>query len=181
MKDFVLKLAREAVENYVKNGRKIDTPSDYPEKLKEKKGVFVTLYKKGSLRGCIGLPYPQKPLIEGLIEAATLVCQDPRFESLKKEELKDIVIEVSILTEHELIETDPRDYSKEIVIGKHGLILRKGSFGGLFLPKVPLEQNWNKEQYLENLCYKAGLTGDSWLDPLSRIYKFETEVFSEGI
>jgi len=181
MKDFVLKLVREAVENYVKNNRKIAIPSDYPEELKEKKGVFVTLYKKGLLRGCIGLPYPQKPLIEGLIEAATSVCEDPRFESLKEGELEDIIIEVSILTEPKLIETHPINYSKEIKIGKHGLILRKDAFGGLFLPKVPVEQNWNIEQYLENLCFKAGLTGDMWLDPLSRIYKFETEVISESI
>ena len=181
MKDFVLKLVREAVENYVKNGRRIDIPTDYPKELKERKGVFVTLYKKGFLRGCIGLPYPQKSLIEGLIEAATLVCEDPRFESVKQEELKDIIIEVSILTKPKLIETNPRDYSKEILIGKHGLIIRKGDLGGLFLPKVPIEQNWNIEQYLENLCYKAGLTGDMWLDPLSRLYKFEAEIISESI
>ncbi|MEM5872520.1 MAG: AMMECR1 domain-containing protein, partial [Candidatus Aenigmatarchaeota archaeon] len=72
MKDFILKLAREAIETYVKTGKKIPIPNEYPNELKKKKGVFVTIYKKPKeLRGCIGLPYPQKPLIEGIIEAAT--------------------------------------------------------------------------------------------------------------
>jgi uncharacterized protein (TIGR00296 family) len=181
MKDFILKLAREAIETYVKTGRKISVPKDYPKELNEKRGVFVTIYKKPKeLRGCIGLPYPQKPLIEGLIEAAYEACEDPRFPPLSKEELKDISIEVSVLTEPELIKVkNPKDYFKEIKLGKHGLILINGSCGSLFLSQVPIEQKWNIEEYLENLCYKAGLTSDTWMDPLSMIYRFETEVFSE--
>jgi uncharacterized protein (TIGR00296 family) len=181
MKEFVLKLAREAIETYVKTEKKIPIPKDYPEELKKKRGVFVTIYKKPrELRGCIGLPYPQQPLIQGLIEAAVETCEDPRFPPLSKEELKDIFIEVSVLTEPKLIKVkSPKEYFKQIEIGKHGLILMSGSCGGLFLPQVPVEQRWNCEQYLENLCYKAGLTSDIWLDPLTRIYKFETEIFSE--
>jgi len=182
MRDFILKLAREAIETYVKTGKRIPIPKNYPEGLKEEKGVFVTIYKKSSkeLRGCIGLPHPQIPLIEGLITAAVSVCKDPRFKPLQEEELNDIFIEISVLTEPELIKTaNPKDYLKEVEIGKHGLIIRKGMFNGLFLPKVPVEQNWNIEEYFENLCYKAGLTGDAWIDPLSRIYRFEAEVISE--
>lgn len=181
MKDFVLKLAREVIETYVKTGKKIPVPKEYPKELREKRGVFVTIYKKPKeLRGCIGLPYPQKTLIEGLIEAACESCEDPRFPPLSKGELKDIFIEVSILTKPELIIVkNPKDYFKEIKIGKHGLILLSGSCGGLFLPQVPIEQKWNVEQYLENLCYKAGLTSDVWMDSLTRIYRFGTETFSE--
>jgi len=181
MKDFVLKLTRETIETFVNTGNKIPVPKEYPKELNKKRGVFVTIYKKPKeLRGCIGLPYPQKPLIEGLIEAACEACEDPRFPPLSKEELDEISIEVSILTEPELIRVkNPKDYFKEIKIGKHGLILINGSCGGLFLPQVPVEQKWNCEQYLENLCYKAGLTSDIWLDPLTRIYRFETEIFSE--
>jgi hypothetical protein len=181
MKDFVLKLAREAIENYVKTGKKISIPKEYSKELDKKRGVFVTIYKKPKeLRGCIGLPYPQQPLIQGLIEVAVEACEDPRFPPLSKEELKNIFIEVSILTEPELIKVkNPKEYFKEIEIGKHGLILTHGSYGGLFLPQVPVEQKWNCEEYLENLCYKAGLTSDVWLDTLTRIYKFETEIFSE--
>jgi len=181
MKEFVLKLARETIETYVNTGKKISIPKEYPKELDKKRGVFVTIYKKPKeLRGCIGLPYPQKPLIEGIIEAACEACEDPRFPPLSKEELNDIFIEVSILTEPELIRVkNPKDYFKEIKIGKHGLILLNGSCGGLFLPQVPTEQKWDCEQYLENLCCKAGLTSDVWLDPLTRIYRFETEIFSE--
>ena len=180
MKDFVLDLSRKAVENYVKTGCMLETPDKYPEELNKKRGVFVTLYKKGCLRGCIGLPYPQKPLIEGLIEASCFACRDPRFKPVEEDELKDIKIEVSILTEPVLIE-DKKKYKEEIELGKHGLILRNGSFSGLFLPKVPIEQGWNLDQYLENLCYKAGLIIDSWKDPLSKLYKFEAETFSEAV
>lgn len=180
MKEFVLKLARETIETFVKTGKKIPVPKEYPKEVKEKRGVFVTIYKNGSLRGCVGLPYPELPLIEGLIEASIQACQDPRFEPLRPEELKDIRIEVSVLTEPKLIKVkNPKEYIKKIELGKDGLIISKGSCGGLFLPKVPIEQNWNKEEYLENLCYKAGLTEDSWLDPLSRIFKFEAVVFTE--
>ncbi len=180
MREFVLKLARQAIEFYVKTGKRIDVPTDFPEELKEKRGVFVTLYKKSMLRGCIGIPYPQKPLIEGLIEASCMACKDPRFKPVEKDELKDIRIEVSILTEPVLIE-NKKNYKKEIELGRHGLILRNGAFSGLLLPKVPIEQGWNLEQYLENLCYKAELTTDSWLDSQSKIYKFRAETFSEPI
>ena len=181
MKEFVLRLAREAIETWVKTRKKIPLPKDYPKELKDKRGVFVTIYKKPKeLRGCIGLPYPQKPLIEGIIEAAVESCEDPRFPPLSKEELRDIFIEVSVLTEPKLIKVkEPKEYLKEIKIGKHGLILMNGSSGGLFLPQVPIEQKWNCEEYLENLCYKAGLTSGVWLDPLTRIYRFETKIFSE--
>jgi uncharacterized protein (TIGR00296 family) len=181
MKDFVLSLARKAVEGYVKTGKKIDIPMKYPEEMKEKKGVFVTLHKKEQLRGCIGLPYPQKPLIEALIDAAVSACEDPRFMPLKEEELDDIRIEVSILTEPVLIKDHCKKYKKEIELGKHGLILRNGVCGSLFLPQVPVEQGWDLEEYLENLCCKAGLTADCWLEPASKLYKFEAEVFSEPI
>ena len=181
MKDFILKIARRAVENYVKTGQKLAVPKEYPEEMQEKRGVFVTIYKKGMLRGCIGIPFPEKPLIEGLIEASVEVCNDPRFPPLSENELKDIKIEVSILSDPKLIKTEPKNYKKFIEIGKDGLILRRGMREALFLPKVPIEQGWKLEEYLENLCLKAGLTADSWLDPDSKLYKFEAGVFSEGI
>ena len=147
--------------------------------MNEKRGVFVTLYEKSNreLRGCMGIPYPEMPLIEAIVEASVCVCTDPRFEPLKSEELKNIFIEVSVLTKPEPV--DIKNIKKEVEIGKHGLIIRKGFNGGLFLPQVPVEQNWNMDEYLENLCYKAGLTADSWLDDDCKIFKFETEIFKE--
>jgi uncharacterized protein (TIGR00296 family) len=181
MKDFVLKTAREAIENYVRNGRRIAIPKNFPKELNEKRGVFVTIYKKSKeLRGCIGLPYPELPLIEGLIEAAIQACKDPRFSPLSKEELKDVFIEVSILSEPEFVKIkNSKEYTEKIELGKHGLIIKNGIFSGLFLPQVPVEQNWSIDEYLENLCYKAGLTSDAWLDSFSKIFKFETKIFSE--
>lgn len=180
MEDFIVKLAKQAIENHVR-GKQLIIPKNYPKELNEKKGVFVTIYKKSTkqLRGCIGIPYPEIPLIEALINASVSVCSDPRFEPLRPEELEDMFIEVSVLTNPEPLKT--RKFEKEIEIGKHGLIIRKGLQGGLFLPKVPVEQNWNIEEYLENLCYKAGLTGDTWLDPDAKIFKFEAEVFEEKL
>jgi len=181
MEDLIIKLAKKTIENYVKTGKPIAIPENYPKELNEKRGVFVTIYKKSTkqLRGCIGIPYPEMSLIEALIHAAVSACSDPRFQPLRHEELEDVFIEVSVLTNPEPIKT--RDFGKEIEIGKHGLIIRKGLQGGLFLPKVPVNQKWNTEEYLENLCYKAGLTGDSWLDPNSRLFKFEAEVFEENL
>jgi len=183
MKDFILKLARETIETYVKTGSRISIPKNYPEKLNEKRGVFVTIYRKGSkeLRGCVGLPYPQMPLIEGLIQAAISACEDPRFEPLDSKELDKIMLEISILTEPELINIKyPKEYLEKIELGKHGLIIKKGFNSGLLLPKVPVELSWNINNYLENLCMKAGLTTDSWMNPYSKIYKFEAEVFGEN-
>lgn len=177
MKDFILKLARETIETYVKEGKKILIPKNYPKELDEKRGVFVTLYKNKDLRGCMGIPYPEMSLIEAVIEASICVCSDPRFPLLSKEELKDILIEISILTKPEPIKA--KNIKKEVKIGKHGLMIKKGFQGGLFLPQVPVEQNWNMDEYLENLCYKAGLTADSWLDPDCKLYKFETEILKE--
>ncbi len=186
MQDFVIKLARNAIENYVKNKNMISIPEKYPEQLNQKRGVFVTIYKKVKdkkhLRGCIGIPYPDKPLIEGIIEASVSASTDPRFPPLSLEELTDITIEVSLLTKPDLIEVkNPKEYLEKIKIGKHGLIIKKGVKGGLFLPKVPVDQEWDVQTYLENLCLKAGLLPDSWLDSDVKIYKFQAEVLEEKL
>jgi len=180
MRNFVLKLAREAIETYVKTGKKIPVPKEHPKELDDKKGVFVTIYKKPKeLRGCIGFPYPQLPLIEGLTQTAVEVCKDPRFSPLSKEELKDIWIEVSILSKPELIKVkSQKDCLKEITPGKDGLMLQKGYYSGLFLPQV-WEEIPEKEDFLEALCMKAGLLADEWLDSSAKIYKFKVQAFKE--
>lgn len=177
---FVLELARKAVEAFVKTGKVVDC-KDYPEELKVEKGVFVTLYKgrDKELRGCIGVPYPKGLLIDNLIEAATSACRDPRFEPLKEEELKDIILEISILSTPQLIKTKkPQEYLKKIEPNKDGLILKRGMNAGLFLPTV-WKQIPEKEDFLSNLCMKAGLLPDSWLMDGIELYKFGAEVISE--
>ncbi len=185
---FLLKTARSAVENFVKTKKAIKPPEHYPEEFAEKRGVFVTIYshvhlngfKEPSriLRGCIGLPYAEKPLIDGVIEAAVSACGDPRFLPLKQQELNDISIEVSVLGDPEEIKIRNRRELPEILDSNFGYIIKKGVFSGLFLPQVWKELP-DRQEFLEQLCLKAGLLADSWLDPACRIYKFGAEVFEE--
>ena len=179
--EFLLKLARDVIKKFVKN-ESIEKPAEYPEALNEKHGVFCTIHKiinnKKELRGCIGIPYPLISLIDAVISAAKLVCEDPRFPSLKKEELEKIKIEVSILTEPELIKVEkPEDYPKKIT-KEDGLILEFGPYSGLFLPQV-WEQIQDKEDFLDNLCIKAGLNKGMWKEKGVKIYRFHVQIFEE--
>jgi len=186
---FLVKLARKAVEEYLSKGIQISVPENTPAKLKEKRGVFVTInrvvevrgMRTKQLRGCIGFPYPIMPLVEATIEAAiSAATSDPRFRPLEFNELKSVVFEVSVLTLPELIKVDdPREYPSKIKIGIDGLIVEKGLFKGLLLPQVAVEWNWSPEEFLSNCCIKAGLMPDAWLDRDTKIYKFQAEIFEE--
>lgn len=152
------------------------------EEFKEKQGVFVTLLTTAHvLRGCIGFPEPFYPLSEALIKAARHAAfSDSRFLPVKKEELDEIIFEVSILTKPELIKVkNPEEYLKKIEIGKDGLIVEEESFRGLLLPQVALEQGWNAKEFLNQTCLKAGLLEETWREGTCKIYKFQTEIFKE--
>lgn len=182
--EIIVKIARNAIEKYVKEGKIIEIPKNVPNELKEKRGVFVTIYKKHNdkkeLRGCIGFSHPIKPLAQALIEAAISATEDPRFEPLKENELDKIVIEVSILTEPELIKVkNPKDYPKHIEIGKHGIIIEKGWKVGLLLPQVAVEEKWDQETFLCYACVKAGLEPEDWLKGDVNVYRFSAEIFAE--
>ena len=132
--------------------------------LTEKRGVFVTLYKKKHLRGCIGFPEPILPLGIALIKAAKAAAfEDPRFSPLSTSELKEIKIEITLLTKPK--KTDP----KKIKVGKDGLIIKKGFNSGLLLPQVAVEYKWDAKTFLEQTCLKAGLDKDAWKDAESSI------------
>jgi uncharacterized protein (TIGR00296 family) len=183
--EFLVKLAREAVTRYISKGEKI-TPPKYPStKIYEKSGVFVTIEKlfhgEKILRGCIGFPYPYFPLIEAVIEAAiSAATEDPRFPPLRKEELSEVVFEVSVLTPPKLLTVeDPRDYVKKIKVGRDGLIVEFGPYSGILLPQVPVEYKWDEETFLSECCMKAGLPPDCWLSKKVKIYTFTAEIFSE--
>ena len=177
----LVKLARQTVLNYFKN-KKLDIKAT---KFKQKRGVFVSIhnYSKYELRGCIGYSYPTLPLGEALQRASfSAAFQDTRFLPLSEEELKDVVFEVSILTETKLIEVkNPKEYLEKIEIGKDGLIMECDLHKGLLLPQVPLqfEPKWDVETFLENTCIKSGLLPDMWLDPRVKIYKFQCQIFKE--
>lgn len=176
---YLLKVARDAIETYVKENRKIDVPSNCPDYLKEELGVFVTLNKHNNLRGCIGYPEPVYPLIEATIDSAiSAAIRDPRFPEVSEAELDSLDYEITVLTKPRLIEVEkPLDYLDNIVIGEDGLIVEKGFFRGLLLPQVAPEHNMDKEEFLSHTCMKAGLRPDAWLDSDTRVLKFQGQIF----
>ncbi|MBN2457534.1 TIGR00296 family protein [Candidatus Woesearchaeota archaeon] len=177
-KNRILKLARDAITSYLSSENPDLSGTD---SFNEKQGVFVSIHKKGILRGCIGFPEPVYPLRQAVVIAARAAAfEDPRFPPLDESELTDIKIEISILSVPELIRVkDPEEYKKEIAIGLDGLIIRNQFGHGLLLPQVAPEWGWGIEQYLTEICIKAGLDKDSWKDSASELYKFQAEVFSE--
>ena len=179
--ELLVGIARKTIEIHVKEGKKFK-PKSYPKEFDEKRGVFVTIhsYPGKELRGCIGFPEPVFPLMEALVEAAISATMDPRFPPLEPGELGKIIVEVSVLTEPRFIEAKkPDEYLEKIDLGKDGLIIEKGPNRGLLLPQVPIEWDWNKETFLGQLCIKACLSPDQWHAKGVKIYKFQSEIFSE--
>lgn len=178
----LVKLARSAIESTLKEGR-LDTSIDDVQVPPIRRGVFVTIYSYPSmeLRGCVGYPLPQEDFKESLIKAALMAAyNDPRFPPLRRDELDKVVIEVSLLTEPELIRVaDRTELTRVIRLGIDGLIIESKYGSGLLLPQVPIEYGWDVEEYLVNLCLKAGLPPTYWLDKEPKIYRFTAEIFME--
>jgi AmmeMemoRadiSam system protein B/AmmeMemoRadiSam system protein A len=165
-------IAKTVIENKVKGKVvpefKIDSPL-----LKENRGAFVTINKKGQLRGCIGYIEGHGPLhktIEEMAEAAAF--RDPRFPPVREKELPELEIEISVLTPLRRI-TDVN----EIEVGKHGIYIKKGWFSGLLLPQVATEYGWDRQTFLEHTCQKAGLPSSAWRDKDTEIYIFSADIF----
>lgn len=139
-------------------------------------GSFVTLKRGGRLRGCIGTIVPHEALYRNVARMAYAAAfSDSRFPPLKQDEWKDTEMELSVLGPMELC-PDPA----LIDVGRHGLVLHLEGRTGVFLPKVPLEQGWDRAAYLENLCRKAGLPAGSWKHPQARLFWYEALVFAAG-
>ena len=165
----LLTLARNAITEYVRNGKAPEIEIKNP-KFKTDGAVFVTIKEKGSLRGCIGHIQAMMPLYKSIINNAIAACSsDPRFPPMTKDELKDMDIEISILSPFM-----PLKDVKNIQVGKHGLYIVKGMQSGLLLPQVPTEFGWSRDEFLEHLCTKAGLPKDAWKD--ADLYTFTAEI-----
>lgn len=177
----IVEVARETIGTYLKEGKKSAPPPDLNKEMKEPRGVFVTLNKNGKLRGCIGRPLPTQSLIDGVMDSAlSAATQDPRFPSLRLEELEDVTIEISILTQPEKIEVkDPKKLPEKVKVGIDGLIARCGGREGLLLPQVPIEHEWRSEEFLSQTCVKAGLSPDRWLEGDVELEKFSAQIFME--
>ncbi|MDH3891160.1 MAG: AmmeMemoRadiSam system protein B [candidate division Zixibacteria bacterium] len=143
------------------------------ESLDKKRGLFVTLTIDGRLRGCIGQIRAQEPLYEAVAEMAQAAAfEDPRFPELSKDEASQIETEISVLSP--LVRVHDFD---EIEVGRHGLMIKLEMHSGLLLPQVATEHGWDRIQFLEETCMKAGLSRNSYKDRLAEIYKFAGEVF----
>ena len=178
---FLVKTARMAVTEFLSNGKRIKLESEHEKKFSFNSGVFVTLNNADGLRGCIGFPMPDKKLSHGIIDAAiSAATEDPRFPSVKTNELNDIVFEVTVLTPPvEIDVSDPTEYLEKIKVGRDGLIIRHSFSSGLLLPQVPVEYGWNVEEFLQHTCEKAGLEKDTWKNEKVKIEKFEGIVYKE--
>jgi MEMO1 family protein len=171
----LLEIARKTIESYVSTGKK---PSfrEEDKTLNEEMGAFVTLHRKGSLRGCIGNIIGRGPLYvtvsDMAVQAATA---DPRFKPVAKDELGEIDIEISVLSPLERI-YDP----DKIIMGKHGVLVKSGFRSGVYLPQVATETGWPRDKFMDSLCaQKAGIPKDSWRTGECEIYIFSAEVFGE--
>ncbi len=170
-KQTLLNVARATIEAKLK-GIELPERADLPEILKEKRGAFVTLKKRGRLRGCIGYIEARKPLYRTIEEMASAAAfNDPRFSPLKREELQDVTIEISVLSPLEEI----RDI-REIEVGRHGLYIVKEGRSGLLLPQVAVEYGWDSMTFLRETCHKAELPSDAWRDESTRIFIFSADI-----
>jgi uncharacterized protein (TIGR00296 family) len=195
----LLKLARKTIEE-----KSIQNYSPEYNKFLNKRGAFVTinkihkhtkeyLYKNTpqnqnrergkELRGCIGFIMPIYPLWLAVSKAAySAAHEDPRFNPLKKEEFRDISIELSILSVPKIIEVNnPDEYLEKIKIGRDGLIIERDYFSGVLLPQVPIEWNWNVEEFLNNLCLKANMESQCWKSKETKIFSFYADIYEENI
>ncbi len=165
----LLSIARSAITEYVKNKKVIQTEPK-SQKLNTESAVFVTIKENGVLRGCMGHVQAAMPLYQSVIKNAIAAATgDPRFQPLTKDDLENIEIEISILSPMQKL----KDVNS-IEIGKHGLIIRKGSRTGLLLPQVPIEQGWDRHIFLRQICAKAGLPEYAWKD--AELYIFTAEI-----
>ncbi len=170
----LLRLARETLTQYLADGRipRYDPPTDSP--LRTPSAVFVTLKRNGELRGCIGDVVAQMPLYLAVQRRAlSAALEDPRFPPVQADELPQLTIEISVLSPL----TPVRDVS-EITVGTHGLLIVRGDQRGLLLPQVPVEQGWDRDEFLRQVCRKAGLPDDAWRQG-AQLYRFTADVFGE--
>ena len=179
-KTFLLKLARSTITAELKKGEAINLPDPLPPILRQKRGCFVTLHKKGVLRGCVGTIEPVNSLADGIVEnAINAAFRDPRFPPLAPEEIDAVDLEISLLTVPEILEFRNSDELLEkLKPGVHGVILSKGWHRATFLPQV-WDQLPDKKSFLQHLCRKAGMTKDCWTDPDVEIQIYTAEHFSE--
>lgn len=173
-REHLLRIARTALREAV-YGRPLPPLKDLPGPLRTPRGAFVTLKRRGELRGCIGHVYPHLSLAETVQQmAAAAALRDPRFPPVSPDELPEIEVEISALGLPQKVEK-----VEQICVGRHGLIVHHPDGQGLLLPQVAAERGWDRETFLAHTCRKAGLPRDAWKSPEAEISVFSAEVFGE--
>ncbi len=172
----LLALARRAIEAAVRGEREAGALPDSTT-LRRPGGAFVTLRNHGALRGCIGHVTADRPLAEVVARmAVSAATQDPRFPPVPADELAELEVEISVLTDAlPLASRDP----DAIRTGRDGVIVRRGWRQGVLLPQVAVEYGWAGEAFLTAACRKAGLAPDAWREPDCQLFVFQTDVFGE--
>ena len=170
-RQFLKQVAEEAVRAALTGVEHApDLPAEGP--LAEPGSAFVTLRRKGRLRGCVGMIGHSLPLGRAVREAAGRSLTDSRFTRMRARHLRGISVEISVLSPFRLLD-DP----DEIEVGRHGLQVRRGRSVGLLLPQVAVERGWDSRRFLEETCAKAGLSENSWRNPEVELRVFTAEVF----
>ena len=173
-KNTLLDIAKNAIAAKI-NHRETPELNIDSDNLRLKRGAFVTLKKQGRLRGCIGYIKAYKPLWKTVQEMAVAAAfHDPRFPSLRAEEIQQLTFEISVLSPLKRI-ADVND----IEVGRHGLYIIRRHHSGLLLPQVATEYKWDRETFLEETCHKAGLPPDAWKDKETEIYIFSADYFGD--
>ena len=172
----LLRLARTSIESTLEGRAPEVRPDDYDEDLRRPAGAFVTLRtKRGDLRGCIGSIRAMEPLYRAVATSAVSAAfRDPRFFPVRKEEMTQLDLEISVMGPIE-----PVGDVNEIEVGRDGLIISRGRFAGLLLPQVAAEYGWDRQTFLDQTCMKAGLPPGAWRAQETRVEKFSAEVFGE--
>jgi len=174
-KDELIALARASVEYAVRERRIYDPPVPSEPALNRESGAFVTLKESDVLRGCIGYTSATSPLYQTIRDTATLAaCDDPRFRPVTADEVPQLEYEISILSPLRHVQD-----VDQIEVGRHGLLIKNGDREGLLLPRVPIEQHWDRTAFLEHTCTKAGLPALCWKEEDTDIFCFTAEVFGE--
>lgn len=171
----LLKIVRRAVKSAVQDDDLYDPGDGKNQMLEMDRGAFVTLKINHQLRGCIGYTAASQPLKTTVRDAAIhAALRDPRFSPVQKEELKYLQYEISVLSPfRKVLDVD------QIEVGKHGLLIQKGNRTGLLLPQVPVEQGWDRQTFLEQICRKAGLPRDAWKDVDADLFMYTAFVFGD--
>ena len=173
-KSLLLDIARKAISSHLENGTMPGKEETEPLLL-EKRGCFVCIKINGKLRGCIGNFVSDRPLYQLVREmAVSAATKDPRFYPMRKEELGESTLEISVLTPLRKVSS-----IEEIEVGKHGLYIEKNVARGVLLPQVATEYGWDRETFLGQTSIKAGMAADGWKEGAD-IYIFGAEVFHEA-